>query len=340
MGSVCQCLFQYCCTSQSNADDDDNDDDDDDHEFNVDNNGRAIITTTDQTQQHRRVSYSSVSERTRSIEGQDWIHQQHNSRSRTIGEPSSGTIATTTASTTTAVTDDNEEDDATTAAGNTNCCRPSSSSSSTTTTTTTSLNNHSNNESLFNVIRRRLNRWNSSNQYDALIMTQHNDDDDNDALYRNHFAASSNHTTTTMTHHNACDTKGMTTSSPLREARTFNTSNDSNMPCTINADEFVLPGSMVQQQMAQQMLSLRAGRSCPNNNGLVLLQSGHVNNDDYNIEECVICMEPFDISNPRMPTLCSCGTNKTYFHLPCLYQWIEQSENCPTCRSKITWDEF
>jgi hypothetical protein len=112
--------------------------------------------------------------------------------------------------------------------------------------------------------------------------------------------------------------------SPLRQALTFTATNDVNHLCTIPADEFVLPGSMIQQQMAEQMILSTAGKSVV----------------DAIADECVICMEPFDSTNPRMPTLCQCGANKTYFHLPCLYQWIEQSENCPSCRSKITWEEF
>ena len=58
--------------------------------------------------------------------------------------------------------------------------------------------------------------------------------------------------------------------------------------------------------------------------------------------ECVICMESFDQNNPRMPTSCGCGLNKTYFHLPCLYHWIEQSSGreCPSCRKTLIWQEF
>jgi hypothetical protein len=57
-------------------------------------------------------------------------------------------------------------------------------------------------------------------------------------------------------------------------------------------------------------------------------------------DECVICMEGFDPTNPRMPTHCGCGRNRTYFHLPCLYQWVEQSRDCPSCRERLIWEEF
>lgn len=103
--------------------------------------------------------------------------------------------------------------------------------------------------------------------------------------------------------------------SPLRQASTFDSSKD--IP-VIHADEIVLPGSILQQEMskhASKTLGLHE-------------------------DECVICMEGFDATNPRMPTLCGCGENKTYFHLPCLYSWVEQCPDCPSCRKKLTWEEF
>lgn len=103
--------------------------------------------------------------------------------------------------------------------------------------------------------------------------------------------------------------------SPLRTASSFRQSKG--MP-SIDPDEVVLPGSALQHEMAAQMSS-------------TLEEHG---------DECVICLEGFDATNPRMPTLCGCGENKTYFHLPCLYQWIEQSRDCPSCRKRLRWEEF
>ena len=104
-------------------------------------------------------------------------------------------------------------------------------------------------------------------------------------------------------------------SSPLKTASSFDSSK--HFP-TISAEEVVLPGSHLQREMARAM-------------------SRNLESQD---DECVICMEGFDASNPRMPTLCGCGANKTYFHLPCLFQWIEQCEECPSCRQKLRWEEF
>eukprot|EP00545_Synedropsis_sp_CCMP1620_P008215 CAMPEP_0119007144 /NCGR_PEP_ID=MMETSP1176-20130426/2800_1 /TAXON_ID=265551 /ORGANISM="Synedropsis recta cf, Strain CCMP1620" /LENGTH=207 /DNA_ID=CAMNT_0006959219 /DNA_START=468 /DNA_END=1091 /DNA_ORIENTATION=- len=106
--------------------------------------------------------------------------------------------------------------------------------------------------------------------------------------------------------------------SPLRAANSFDASRDI---LTIRMEEIVLPGSVLQSRMADKMKES---------------MSIFKRSDD----ECVICMESFSKDNPRMPTLCGCGENKTYFHLPCLYQWMEQSEECPSCRQTIAWEEF
>jgi hypothetical protein len=102
------------------------------------------------------------------------------------------------------------------------------------------------------------------------------------------------------------------------QATSFHRSTLLDIPC-INSDEIVFPGSAIQKEMAAQLYCAK------------------LKEEDV---ECVICMEPFSFDNPRMPTLCACGENKTFFHLPCLYQWIEQSSNCPSCRQPLAWEEF
>jgi hypothetical protein len=107
------------------------------------------------------------------------------------------------------------------------------------------------------------------------------------------------------------------TSSPLRTAVSF--SEQSKTP-VINPEEVVLPGSALQKLMAAHMAESMEG------------EIG---------DECVICMETFDATNPRMPTLCGCGENKTYFHLPCLFEWVEKKgAYCPSCRKRLRWEEF
>lgn len=118
--------------------------------------------------------------------------------------------------------------------------------------------------------------------------------------------------------------KGVTTikidgSSPLRVATKFHYNDTKNIP-TIDNDEVVMPGSELQRQMSWRMNSSR----------FVPLQG----------DECVICLEPFEPTNPRMPTICACGQDKAFFHLPCLYQWVEHCPDCPACRQPLTWEEF
>lgn len=89
---------------------------------------------------------------------------------------------------------------------------------------------------------------------------------------------------------------------------------------SVSRGNLVLPGSELQQAIA---LSLRAEGVCPQPLEL----------------ECVICMEPFDASNPRMPVLCQCGINKTCFHYPCLLTWTERNDHCPACRGPLFYEE-
>jgi RING-finger-containing ubiquitin ligase len=106
--------------------------------------------------------------------------------------------------------------------------------------------------------------------------------------------------------------------SPLRTATIYKSLDD--IP-SIALDEVVIPGSMLQKQMS------------------IRLKDKGISSESF-VDECVICMEAFDDTNPRMPTLCGCGENKTYFHLPCLYQWVEKCNECPSCREPLNWQEF
>lgn len=112
----------------------------------------------------------------------------------------------------------------------------------------------------------------------------------------------------------------------LKEAQTFILSGERGKDAypSIPLNEIVMPGSDVQRAMAKQMQ----------------LELDLMSESIHNHDECVICMDGFTPDNPRMPTLCGCGENKTYFHLPCLYQWIDQSRCCPSCRQKLVWEEF
>lgn len=114
---------------------------------------------------------------------------------------------------------------------------------------------------------------------------------------------------------------GNTNYSPLRTATHYEECKTLDDIPSIALEEVVMPGSMLQRQMS---LNLQK-------NGVVA---------DLFEDECVICMEPFDESNPQIRTLCGCGKNKALFHLPCLFQWIDKSSECPSCRKKLVWEEF
>jgi hypothetical protein len=127
--------------------------------------------------------------------------------------------------------------------------------------------------------------------------------------------------------------------SPLHAASSFDTSQGDVF--TIAKDEVVVPGSPLQFRMSQAMLAsmpmIRPYQSPSDSNREC---STITTTCPIAEDECVICLESFDQTNPRIPTLCGCGTNKTYFHLPCLYRWIEKSQNCPSCRQRLQWDEL
>eukprot|EP01083_Nonionella_stella_P097725 274693_1 len=109
--------------------------------------------------------------------------------------------------------------------------------------------------------------------------------------------------------------------SPLRTATHYDECKTLDDIPSIALEEVVMPGSTLQRQMS---LNLKK-------NGIVA---------DLFEDECVICMETFDKSNPQIRTLCGCGQNKALFHLPCLYQWVEKCSECPSCRKKLVWEEF
>ena len=57
-------------------------------------------------------------------------------------------------------------------------------------------------------------------------------------------------------------------------------------------------------------------------------------------DECVICLECFDESNPVTPTLCRCGLNRSLFHRPCLLLWHAKfgSSVCPSCATELFYE--
>ncbi len=109
--------------------------------------------------------------------------------------------------------------------------------------------------------------------------------------------------------------------SPLRTATNFSSCTDIDDIPSIALEEVVLPGSTLQKSMSMAL----------QRNGIL---------PESREDECVICMEAFDDANPRIPTNCACGENRTFFHLPCLYMYTSKCKECPICRETLTWKEF
>jgi hypothetical protein len=49
---------------------------------------------------------------------------------------------------------------------------------------------------------------------------------------------------------------------------------------------------------------------------------------------CPTCLEEYTSDNPKIVTKCS-----HHFHLGCIYEWMERSENCPVCGKVMAFDE-
>jgi hypothetical protein len=57
--------------------------------------------------------------------------------------------------------------------------------------------------------------------------------------------------------------------------------------------------------------------------------------------ECIICLEHFTLSNPRISSKCRCkGITANPMHLGCLLNWTEQQQEqiCPVCRDHIHFE--
>ncbi|KAL7141151.1 hypothetical protein ABFS83_08G035100 [Erythranthe nasuta] len=54
--------------------------------------------------------------------------------------------------------------------------------------------------------------------------------------------------------------------------------------------------------------------------------------DDEDV--CPTCLEEYTTENPKIITKCS-----HHFHLGCIYEWMERSENCPVCGKVMAFDE-
>lgn len=49
---------------------------------------------------------------------------------------------------------------------------------------------------------------------------------------------------------------------------------------------------------------------------------------------CPICLEEYDPENPKIETKCA-----HYYHLSCMYEWMERSDSCPICGKEMEFSE-
>ncbi|XP_026662324.2 E3 ubiquitin-protein ligase AIRP1-like [Phoenix dactylifera] len=56
---------------------------------------------------------------------------------------------------------------------------------------------------------------------------------------------------------------------------------------------------------------------------------------DLDDKECPICLEEYDIENPKLILNC-----RHHYHMQCILQWMERSATCPTCNRVMTFDEI
>ncbi|KAJ0099394.1 hypothetical protein Patl1_21633 [Pistacia atlantica] len=61
---------------------------------------------------------------------------------------------------------------------------------------------------------------------------------------------------------------------------------------------------------------------------------GYIYSPSEEEDVCPTCLEEYTPENPKIVTKCS-----HHFHLGCIYEWMERSENCPVCGKVMAFDE-
>lgn len=49
---------------------------------------------------------------------------------------------------------------------------------------------------------------------------------------------------------------------------------------------------------------------------------------------CPTCLDEYTVENPKISAQCG-----HHFHLGCIYEWMERSENCPVCNKEMVFSE-
>ncbi|PIN17561.1 putative E3 ubiquitin ligase [Handroanthus impetiginosus] len=60
----------------------------------------------------------------------------------------------------------------------------------------------------------------------------------------------------------------------------------------------------------------------------------HIYTSSEDEDVCPTCLEEYTTENPKIITKCY-----HHFHLGCIYEWMERSDNCPVCGKVMDFDE-
>ncbi|XP_022771839.1 E3 ubiquitin-protein ligase At3g02290-like isoform X2 [Durio zibethinus] len=61
---------------------------------------------------------------------------------------------------------------------------------------------------------------------------------------------------------------------------------------------------------------------------------GYIYSSAEEEDVCPTCLEEYSLENPKIVTKCS-----HHFHLGCIYEWMERSENCPVCGKVMVFNK-
>ncbi|GFQ05017.1 E3 ubiquitin-protein ligase at3g02290 [Phtheirospermum japonicum] len=64
------------------------------------------------------------------------------------------------------------------------------------------------------------------------------------------------------------------------------------------------------------------------------MEFAHIYYTSENEDVCPTCLEEYTTENPKIITKCS-----HHFHLGCIYEWMERSDNCPVFGKVMAFDE-
>ncbi|XP_020587867.1 E3 ubiquitin-protein ligase At3g02290-like [Phalaenopsis equestris] len=62
--------------------------------------------------------------------------------------------------------------------------------------------------------------------------------------------------------------------------------------------------------------------------------TGYVQGSLEDEDVCPICLDEYNPENPKIDTKCS-----HYYHLSCMYEWMERSDSCPICGKEMEFCE-